>query len=156
MGKKLTKDEIRIIAEDLVEELRESPDGTRINTSLLLRQAGHEEDFDPIDMIRIHDELFEQAEANNMTMDMSGHENKTEGLPYNLYYIIHNKDAQYRCPLCGSTDSAKYLYGFYGFRGLVRKKVEDGKWILGGCVIRGPEDFSKRHCKACNMDFYIS
>ena len=156
MGKKLTKDEIRIIAEDLVEELRECPDRTRINTSLLLRQAGHEEDFDPIDMIRIHDELFEQAEANNMTMDMSGHENKTEGLPYNLYYIIHNKDAQYRCPHCGSTDSAKYLYGFYGFSGLVRKKVEEGKWILGGCVIRGPEDFSKRHCKACNMDFYIS
>ncbi|MBR1919342.1 MAG: hypothetical protein IJ831_06935 [Spirochaetales bacterium] len=53
-------------------------------------------------------------------------------------------------------DSAKYLYGFYGLSGLVRKKVEEGKWILGGCVISGTKDFSKRYCKACNRDFYIS
>ena len=156
MGNNLTKEEIKPIVEDLVEELRESPDGTRITTALLLRQAGHEEDFDPIDLISIHDELFEAAKANNMTLDMSEHENKVEGLPYNLDYIVHNKDAQYVCPYCGSTDSAKYLYGFVGLAGLVRRKVEEGKWILGGCVISGNKDFYKRHCKACNKDFYIS
>lgn len=156
MGEKLTKEEIKIIAGDLVEELRECPDGTRITTSLLLRQAGHEEDFDSIDMIDIHNELFGLAEANNITLDMSEHANKIEGLPYNLDYIIHNKDAQYRCPYCGSTDSAKYLYGFVGLEGLVRRKVEEGKWIIGGCEISGTKDLDKRFCKACNRDFYIS
>lgn len=107
-------------------------------------------------MIEIHDELFEQAKANNMTLDMSEHENRIEGFTFNLDYIIHNKNAQYRCPYCVSTDSAKYLYGFYCLSGLVRKKVEEGKWILGGCVISGAKDFSKRYCKACNRDFYIS
>ena len=156
MGEKLTKEEIKIIAGDLVEELRECPDGTRITTSLLLRQAGHEEDFDSIDMIDIHNELFELAEANNITLDMSEHANKIEGLPYNLDYIIHNKDAQYRCPYCGSTDSAKYLYGFVGLEGLVRRKVKEGKWIIGGCEISDTKDLDKRFCKACNRDFYIS
>ena len=156
MSERLIEEEIRPIVEDLVEELRECPDGTRITTALLLRQTGHEEDFDPIDLIAIHNELFEAAKSSNMTLDMSEHESKAEGLPYNLDYIVHNKDAQYICPCCGSTDSARYLYGFVGFDGLVRRKVEEGKWILGGCVVSGIKDFSKRHCKACNKDFYIS
>ena len=154
--KNLTKEEIIPIVEDLVEELRESPDGIRITTSQLLRQAGHEEDFDPIDLIATHDALFEAAKANKMTLDMSEHENKVEGLPYNLPYVVHDKDAQCICPYCGSTDSAKYLYGFVGLDGLVRRKVEEGKWILGGCVISGTKDLYKRHCKACNKDFYIN
>ncbi|MBQ3728148.1 MAG: hypothetical protein II903_01425 [Spirochaetales bacterium] len=156
MGERLTKEEIRSIVEDLVEELRESPNDIRITTAELLVQAGHEEDFNPIDLISIHDELFEAAKANKMVLDMSEHENKVEGFPYNLPYIVHNRDAQYVCPYCGSTDSAKYLYGFVGLDGVVRRKVEEGKWILGGCVISGTRDFYKRHCKACNKNFYIS
>lgn len=46
MVENLTKGEIKSVVEDLVEELRECPDGTRITTALLLRQAGHEEEFD--------------------------------------------------------------------------------------------------------------
>lgn len=156
MVENLTKGEIKPIVEDLVEELRECPDGTRISTSLLLRQAEHEDAFNSVDLIAIHDALFETAKANNIILDMSEHEKKVEGLSYNLPYIVHNKDAQYICPYCGSTDSAKYIYGFVGFDGLVRRKVEEGKWILGGCEISGIKDFSKRHCKACNRDFYIS
>lgn len=155
MGKNLTKEVIKPIVEDLVEELRESPDGTRITTSQLLRQAGHEEDFDPIDLITIHDELFESAKANKMILDMSEHDNKVEGLPYNLSYVVHNNDAQYVCPYCGSTDSAKYLYGFVGLDGLVRRKVEEGKWILGGCVVSSIKDFHKRLCKSCKRNYYI-
>lgn len=155
MVENLTKGEIKSVVEDLVEELRECPDGTRITTALLLKQAGHEEEFDMIDLISIHNELFEVAKANNIILNMSEHEGKVEGLPFNLDYDVHNKDAQYICPYCGSTDSAKYLYGFVGLDGLVRRKVEEGKWILGGCEISGSEDFRKRHCKACNKDFYI-
>ena len=155
MVENLTKEEIKPIVEDLVEELRECPDGTRITTALLLKQAGHEEDFDPIDLIEIHNELLEVVKANNIVLDMSEHDGKVEGFPFNLDYVVHNKDAQYKCPYCGSTDSAKYIYGFVGFDGLVRRKVEEGKWILGGCEISGSEDFRKRHCKACNKDFYI-
>ena len=155
MVENLTKEEFKPIVEDLVEELRESQDGIRITTAQLLMQAGHEEDFDSIDLIEIHNELFEAAKANDIILDMSEHDYKVEGLPYNLPYVVHNNDAQYRCPYCGSTDSAKYIYGFVGLDGLVRRKVEEGKWILGGCVISGSEDFRKRHCKACNKDFYI-
>ena len=156
MGEEMAKEEINSIVEDLVEELRDCSDGTRISTALLLRQAGHEEDFNPFDLISIHNGMFEEAAISNIVLDMSEHEGKVEGLPFNLDYIVHNKDAQYKCPYCGSTDSAKYIYGFVGLDGLVRRKVEEGKWILGGCEISGTEDFRKRYCKACNRDFYIS
>ena len=116
---------------------------------------GWNKDFNPIDLISIHNEMFEEAAINNIVLDMSEHEGMVEGLPINLEYVVHNKDAQYKCPYCGSTDSAKYIYGFVGLDGLVRRKVEEGKWILGGCEISGTEDFRKRHCKACNKDFYI-
>lgn len=155
MGEEMAKEELKSIVEDLVEELRECSDGIRISTALLLRQAGHEEDFNPIDLISIHNEMFEEAAINNIILDMSEHEGMVEGLPFNLEYVVHNKDAQYKCPYCGSTDSAKYIYGFVGLDGLVRRKVEEGKWILGGCEISGTEDFRKRHCKACNKDFFI-
>lgn len=155
MGERLTKEEIRSIVEDLVEELRESPNDIRITTAELLVQAGHEEDFNPIDLISIHDELFEAAKANNIILDMSEHDGKVEGFPFNLDYVVHNNDAQYKCPYCGSTDSTKYLYGFVGLDGLVRRKVEEGKWILGGCVVSGIKDFHKRLCKSCKRNYYI-
>mgnify|MGYP004460882603 CR=1 FL=1 len=156
MSSQLAENEIKEIAKELVEELRDREDGERITTALLLKESGFCQEYDPLDLIRIHETLVEASNNAGITLDMSEHENKMEGLSYNLDFIIHNIDAQYKCPHCGSTYTARYIYGFVGLDGIVKKKVASGKWILGGCVIAGSQDFNKRHCKSCGKDFFIS
>ena len=46
--------------------------------------------FEPFDLIDIHNALFRAAEANHITLDMSAHDGKLEGLPFNLDFIVHN------------------------------------------------------------------
>lgn len=156
MSNQLTENEIKEIAKELVEELREREDGERITTALLLKESGFDQEYDSLDLLRIHEALFEASDNAGITLDMSEHEKKMEGLSYNLDFIIHNIDAQYKCPHCGGTDTARYIYGFVGLDGIIKKKVESGKWILGGCEIVGSQDFNKRHCMSCGKDFFIS
>ena len=85
---------IKPIVKNLVKELRECPEGTRISTAELLRRAGREEDIDSIDLIAIHNELVEAAKVDNIILDMSEHDCRVEGLSYNLEYIVHNKNAK--------------------------------------------------------------
>ena len=44
------------------------------------------------DLIDIHGIiLFKAARENHILPDMSSHKNKVEGLPFNLFFIVHNK-----------------------------------------------------------------
>ena len=55
-----------------------------------------------------------------------------EGLPFNLTYVVKNKKAQIKCPRCGSTDTARYIYGYPAFSEEMQKRLDEGKLVLGG------------------------
>ncbi len=88
MGEKYTDDDFIRIAEDLIEDLRECEDGTNIATWQLLKLAGYDiDEFETFDLIDIHNALFRAAKANHITLDMSAHYGKEEGLPFDLHYM---------------------------------------------------------------------
>ena len=162
MSYKYTTEQLQQIVDDLIEELRECEDGTCITTALLLEEAGYElEDFRTTDLLVIHSALFEAAEINHITLDMSAHRGRLEGLAHNLDYVVHNKDAQVKCPYCGSRNTARILYGMPAFNEEMERKLEAGKIVLGGCcimtvpvggdreVVTGPE----RKCNECRKEF---
>lgn len=59
--------------------------------------------------------------------------------------------ANIKCPNCGSTDTARILYGYPVESEELRKDLEDKKVHLGGCVIE--DETIDRHCNICDTDF---
>ena len=161
MSERYSKADLRHIAESLIEDLRECEDGTAITTWQLVKVAGYDMDeFEQWDLFDIHDALFRAAKANQITLDMSSHEGKVEGLPFNLDFIVRNKKAQIKCPRCGSVNTARYIYGYPLFDEEMQKKLDEGKWVLGGCCIDSVEvngvDYQTmpgRKCNDCKKDF---
>ena len=95
MNRIRSEEEIRHIVNDLIEELRKCEDGTDITTCQLIKLTGYDLDgFDDSDLFSIHFALFEAAEADHITLDMSAHRDKLEGLPFNLDFIVHNQNAK--------------------------------------------------------------
>ena len=156
-----TKEEIRHIAEGLVDELREMPDGTRITSAQLLIKYGYDlKEFGEWGLFDFHYALDRAAKANHITLDMSDHKDKVEGLLYNLDFAVQNKKAQIKCPRCGSKDTARILYGMPAFSDELQEKMDAGKLVLGGCCIteinvngRDVQWQPSRHCNHCKKDF---
>ena len=161
MSERYTRADLRHIAENLIEDLRECEDGTDFTTSGLLRNAGYDMDsFEEGDLYDIHTSLFRSSKSNHITLDMSGSNGLAEDQPYNQDFIVHNKKAQIKCPHCGSKNTARYFYGYPLYDEIMQKKLEDGKWVLGGCCIRSVEIHGQqvdtmpgRKCNACRKDF---
>ena len=99
MSDKYSKNDIKYIAEDLVEELRECEDGTVTTTAMLAKKYGYD-GMEMEDLFDLHDALFRTAKANKITLDMSEHDGKVEGLP--LQSDIH-------CPQQKSSDQMSSL-----------------------------------------------
>lgn len=77
----------------LIERLQAAPDGYDITTAQLMQVAGYSlEDFELMDLFDVHFALFEAAEKAGLTLDMSAHENKVEGLPFNLDFILRKQN----------------------------------------------------------------
>ena len=80
---------LNVIIPVLIERLQAAPDGYDITTAQLLKVAGYSlEDFESTVLFDIHFALFEAAEKAGLTLDMSSHENRVEGLPFNLDFIL--------------------------------------------------------------------
>ena len=161
MSEQYTKSDLRHIAEFLVEELREMPDGTEITSGQLLKVGGYDsQEFEFSDLMDYHQYLFRAAKANHITLDMSKHENKVEGLPFNLDFVVHNKKGQIKCPYCGSKNTARILYGMPVFSDELQAKLDSGKLHLGGCCISGVRDSNgsmialdpERYCNDCHKE----
>ena len=67
--------------------------------------------------------------------------------------------AQVRCPYCGSVNTAEYIYGLPAFDEKMQRKIDEGKWVLGGCKRYGWEINGKyvdtmpeRKCNDCKKD----
>ena len=161
MSEKYSKADLRHIAEELIEDLRECEDGTRYTTRLLLKDAGYDlDEFDVYDLLDIHDALFKAARANYITLDMSSHKDKVEGLAFNLFFIVHNKKAQIKCPYCGSKNTARIIYGYPLLDEEFQRKLDEGKISLGGCCVfsvpvngESVQTNPSRTCNACKKNF---
>ena len=55
------------------------------------------------------------------------------------------------CPICGSTNVAKYLFGLIAYDEKLEEQLEKNEIILGGCCIE--KDSPKFHCNECEEDF---
>lgn len=147
----MTKEEIRYIAEDLLTELREMEDGSITTTRDLLNQTGFDHDDCSIeDLVEIHQTLLDMAEANNIKLD---YVSDTMALisPIGLEYKVCNKDAQIKCPFCGSINTARIIYGMPALS-LIEEKLKEGKVILGGDDIEG-DNLPARKCNECGREF---
>lgn len=130
MGDNYSKADLRHIAEYLIEDLRECENGTVTTTRRLLDYAGYDvSEFEEWDLFDIHDSLFRAAKANHIKLDMSAHEGRLEGLPFNLDYVVHNSKAQIKCPRCGSKKTARIIYGYPLFSEKMQKMLNEGKWF---------------------------
>ncbi len=159
MAESCSKEDLKRIVDDMIEELRECDEGAVMTTAGLVETCGYDYLKD-LNLFELHDELFRAARANSITLDMSDHKEMTEGLPYNMDFIVRNKKAQIKCPLCGSTDTARYIYGYPAFTEKMKKYLDAGRWALGGCCITGIEVNGRevdlnpaRRCNACGKDF---
>ena len=158
----MKKTEIKQIVKDLVEELRELPDGTVITSGQLLDRAGYDlKDLSEGDLLDYHDALFKAAKANHITLDMSKHENRLEGLPWNLDFVVRNEEAQIKCPRCGSRNTARILYGMPAFTDEFQAQLDAGRIYIGGCCIDGARTKEggwvsldpARYCNHCKKTF---
>ncbi len=158
----MTKAELRDIVKDLVEELRDFPDGYEVTSGELLADFGYEPDkMEFQDLFYIHAAMFRAAKANHITLDMSKHDGQDEGLPWNLDFVVRNKKAQIKCPHCGSRDTARILYGMPAMSEALQEKIDSGKVKLGGCCINIAENEDgmtvsldpERYCNYCGKEF---
>jgi len=68
----LTQEAKDYIVDDLVDSLMECEEGTVTTTWCLLKEMGHDmSGFDPLELISIHDMMFESATECNIVLDMS-------------------------------------------------------------------------------------
>ena len=85
------------IVDVLIGKIKTLPNGTEITTSQLVKLCGLESEcnsdgfFEPMGLFEIHDALFKAAEKEYVQLDMSKHDGKVEGLPFNLdFKVIHS------------------------------------------------------------------
>jgi hypothetical protein len=57
------------------------------------------------------------------------------------------------CPVCQSKSIAQYLYGMPAYSEKLKKELDEGKTILGGCCISDQDPSFA--CQKCKTDFYV-
>ena len=154
-----TRAELRYTAEDLVEELRESKNGSSVSVTGLLEECGYDiSDYSKRDIKVLRELLLKLSKANKIKLTekvgCSG------DAPDDSVYIVDNLKAQIKCPYCGSTDTATIIYGMPAFSERMQEKLEKKKWTLGGCCISlvkvGKSEVDicpKRLCNKCKKEF---
>ena len=83
---KAKRDEIVSV---LIDKLQKEPDGYNNSSARLLTAAGYDlKNFTGLDLLEIHFALFDEAEKAGLTLDMSSHDDKEEGMPYSLDFFL--------------------------------------------------------------------
>lgn len=138
-SKKEIKEEI---VWDLLEDLRDMPDGSRTSVDELLADSFHADtSFSENEIAYLKKLLFKNL--SRIKIEITQLEDGA--------FIVNNQAAKYVCPHCGSTNTAPILYGFPAFSPQMVKKLDVGRLHLGGCEIwPGRPD---RYCNDCEKDF---
>lgn len=141
------------IVETLIEELREMPNGTEATIGQLVTKCGYDaRQLERDDqMLTLYGELLKAARKAHITLDWSAYKDMVVGLPYNIPFVVKNTRAQIKCPRCGSTNTARILYGLPAFDEELVAKIDAGKIHIGGCCITGFD--AKYYCNDCKKKF---
>ena len=172
-----TKEENEAIAEELVEELREEENGSIRDFVGMLINLGYDGfmDFRYRDLYPIASEAFHRAKEEGIEFyEYEGDaEKKMQYPPIRHSFIIDNESACIRCPRCGSTNTARYIYGktmpteeelrcypTCTVAGHLKEKVDSGKVILRKSeaeTVRANgvrmQDSPRRVCRDCGKRF---
>ncbi|MCF0186596.1 MAG: hypothetical protein HUJ98_08950 [Bacteroidaceae bacterium] len=82
--------EIRIITERIMALIENCEDGDSATMAELVRETGAgANDFDIEDMFEIQTAVFDAAKERGINLDMSEHEGKFEGMPFQLEFVIN-------------------------------------------------------------------
>ena len=138
------KKQMEELAEELLPVMRKTEDGEEFATRDLLIDLGYDTSrFDDDDLTNIHYALLKAVEKEGMTVEFSMP--RIIGCPFEDVYVLHRPV----CPYCGSRDIAWILYGYPVYTEELQKELEEGKAVLGGCMIK-----EKTHrCNTCGKDF---
>ena len=81
--------------QEMINTIKQFPDGTAISTTRLLRGLGYPvKEWSEEDMFQLHFDLLEEAEKLGIELDMSSHDGKLAGLPYNLDFVVRNNSSR--------------------------------------------------------------
>ena len=134
------------VARELVEDLRECDEGEIVSTAMLLERIElriREESS----LLMINQFMLKMAEDNKIELV---EQRSDKDKPYQTKYCVHNRKAQIKCPYCGSTNTARYMYGLHSGEYYL-EKIHYGKLKPGGCDIY--ENMPARVCNDCKKDF---
>lgn len=143
MSRKITYFEIKKeIVPSLIEDLRSLPDQSRITLEELISDSSYADYyFTDNDMSFLQRMLYSQASREKIWLDHC-----PDGS-----LVVHNMDAKYICPNCGSVNTAHIQWGYPIYTPQLKKKLASGTVRLGGCCIipYGPD----RYCNDCGHEF---
>ncbi|MCF0128628.1 MAG: hypothetical protein HUJ70_08650 [Pseudobutyrivibrio sp.] len=82
--------ELRIITERIMALIENHKDGDRVTMAELVKETGAgTKDFDIEDMFEIQTAVFDAAKERGIKLDISEHEGKFEGMPFQLEFLIN-------------------------------------------------------------------
>ena len=88
------------------------------------------------------------------------HPGRAKRCPPYLRWMLRHIKSQSRCPFCGSTDTARYIFGYPIVDEIMEVMLASGRWELGGCKYsyveiegRRTKAIPGRRCNTCRMDF---
>ena len=156
----MDKQEIRDIAETVVDELIDLEDGSVITISNVMDSIGCESPEITAEEMAEIDRLARSIAKNKGVAIESAGESPSGFWPWHENLLIRNKNAQVRCPHCGSRNTGRYMYGMPAYSSELQRRLDSGKLILGGCCLRGVEvngqmvmTMPGRRCNKCKKDF---
>ncbi len=84
----MNKPEIDEIVRVLLKRIRELPEGTETSTAKLIWEIFNNPRDPHISLMEIHFALLDSAKKEGIDLDMSKHDGRVEGLPYNLDFVV--------------------------------------------------------------------
>ena len=142
----MKKEEIitRQIAPELLEDLRDLPDGSHITIPVLMENSLYSDwNLNDEELILLKKRLFSLGNRDPFRLEFL----QNGGL------VVHNQLAKYECPNCGSIDTGRILYGTFEITPRLQKKMDSGKIRLSGRdAVHGDAD---RYCNNCHQEFTV-
>ena len=106
-----TDEAVAAVVQQLISRIKELPDGTCTTTGRLLHELGVDYTDWSDDLMEVHFAFLKAAEAEDIFLDFSSHNDKFEGLPYNLDFTIYRDAKTYwYCAVMVKGVSRTYSY----------------------------------------------
>ena len=141
------------LIDELVDKLRELPDGTEISVYKLIEMCGY--DAKKLaqygGLADVCCDLRKAARRARITLGWFRNTDTALDLPGQVPFIIRKNSAYNECPFCRSRNTARILYGMPAMDEELEAKVKAGKVCLGGCCVTMFDP--KRYCNDCGKEF---